>query len=167
LLLSQPLLAPAGCRLVRTDFDGTTLTLGIATTTPHASRPACGREPRRVHSRYTRTLAEEPVLGYRVRLRMTVCRFFCPGPPCPRRIFVEPLHGFAALHARTTARLARAHLALGLALGGEGGARLAEELAVPTSPDTLLRRVKRAEARATASPRCVGIDDWAWRKGQP
>jgi transposase len=43
---------------------------------------------------------------------------------------------------------------------------LAEKLAVPTSPDTLLRRVKRAEARPPVTPRFVGIDDWAWRKGQ-
>jgi transposase len=97
---------------------------------------------------------------------MTVRRFLCSGSQCPRRIFVEPLHGFAARYARTTTRLARTHLAIGSALGGEAGARLAEKLALPTSPDTLLRRVKRAEARATASPRCVGIDDWAWRKGQ-
>lgn len=166
MLLSQLLRAPVASRLVRTDFDGTTLTLGIATTTPHASCPACGQQTWRVHSRYTRKLAEEPAFGHRVRLRMTVRRFLCSGSQCPRRIFVEPLHGFAARYARTTTRLARTHLAIGSALGGEAGARLAEKLAVPTSPDTLLRRVKGAEARAPASPRCVGIDDWAWRKGQ-
>jgi transposase len=53
-----------------------------------------------------------------------------------------------------------------MALGGEAGARLAEKLAVPTRPDTLLRRVKRAETRSSQLPRFVGIDDWAWRKGQ-
>jgi transposase len=166
LLLSQLLRTPAGSCLVRTDFDGATLTLGIATTTPHASCPACGQQTWRVHSRYTRELAEEPILGHRVRLRMTVRRFFCLRPPCPRRIFVEPLYGFAARYARTTTRLARAHLAIGSALGGEAGARLAETLDAPTSPDTLLRRVKRAEARLPVTPRFVGIDDWAWRKGQ-
>src|SRR5512147_2123906 len=97
---------------------------------------------------------------------MMVRRFFCTGSGCPRRIFVEPLHGFAARHARTTARLAQTHLAIGLALGGEAGARLAEETAVPTSPDTLLRRVKQAGARSSGTPRLVGIDDWAWCKGQ-
>jgi transposase len=117
LLLSQLLRAPAGSRLVRSDFDGTTLTLGIATTHPNASCPACGLQTWRVHSRYTRTLAEEPVFGHQVRLEMTVRRFFCPGPPCPRRIFVEPLGGFATKYARTTTRLARTHLAIGLALG--------------------------------------------------
>ena len=166
MLLSQLLRAPAGSRLVLSDFDGTTLTLGIATTKPNASCPACGQETWRVHSRYTRSLAEEPVFGYQVRLLMAVRRFLCSGLRCPRRIFVEPLSGFAARHARTTDRLARTHLAIGLALGGEAGARLAAKLAVPTSPDTLLRRVKQAGPRSSGKPRLVGIDDWAWRKGQ-
>jgi len=96
---------------------------------------------------------------------MTVRRFLCPSSACPRRIFVEPLHGFAARYARTTTRLAQTHLAIGSALGGEAGARLAEKTAVPTSPDTLLRRVKQAGARLAGTPRLVGIDDWAWRKG--
>ena len=166
MLLSQLLRAPVGSRLVRTDFDGDTLTLGIATTNPNASCPVCGHETWRVHSRYTRCLAEEPVFGHQVRLRMTVRRFLCPGSGCPRRIFVEPLDGFAARHARTTTRLAQTHLAIGSALGGEAGARLAEKTAVPTSPDTLLRRVKQAGARPSGTPRFVGIDDWAWCKGQ-
>ena len=35
-----------------------------------------------------------------------------------------------------------------------------------TSPDTLLRRVKRLKNESAPPPRIVGIDDWAWRKGQ-
>jgi transposase len=158
--------APVGSRLVRTDFDGLTLTLGIATTHPGASCPGCGSESQRVHSRYTRHLAEEPAFGRRVRLQMNVRRFLCYNSGCPRQIFVEPLGGLAARHARTTTRLAQAHLAIGSALGGEAGARLAEKVAMPTSPDTLLRRVKQAGSRSSPSPRLVGIDDWAWCKGQ-
>ena len=96
MLLSQLLRAPIGSRLVRTDFDDDTLTLGIATTNPNASCSVCGHETWRVHSRYTRCLAEEPVFGRRVRLQMTVRRFLCNDLRCPRRIFVEPLNGFAA-----------------------------------------------------------------------
>jgi transposase len=166
LLLSQLLRAPIGSRLIRTDFDHDTLTLGIATTNPHASCPVCGHETWRVHSRYDRSLAEEPIFGHRVCLLMTVRRFFCSGSGCPRRIFTEPLDGFAAKHARTTRRLARTHLAIGSALGGEAGARLAGKIAVPTSPDTLLRRVKQAGAPSSGAPKFVGIDDWAWCKGQ-
>ena len=97
---------------------------------------------------------------------MTVRRFLCSDLGCPRRIFVEPLGGLAARHSRTTANLAQAHLAIGLALGGEAGPRLAEKTAMPTSPDTLLRRVKQDGARSSPSPRLLGIDDRAWCKGQ-
>lgn len=166
MLLSELLRAPIGSRLIRTDFDDDTLTLGIATTNPNASCPVCGHEAWRVHSRYDRHLAEEPIFGHRVCLLMTVRRFFCSGSGCPRRIFAEPLDGFAAKHARTTRRLAQTHLAIASALGGEAGARLAGKTAVPTSPDTLLRRVKRAGAQSSGTPRFVGIDDWAWCKGQ-
>jgi transposase len=166
LLLSQLLRAPIGSRLIRTDFDDDTLTLGIATTNPNASCPVCGHETWRVHSRYDRYLAEEPIFGRCVCLVMTVRRFFCSGLGCPRRIFTEPLDGFVAKHARTTIRLAQTQLAIGSALGGEAGARLAGKTAVPTSADTLLRRVKQAGAQSSATPKLVGIDDWAWCKGQ-
>ena len=39
-------------------------------------------------------------------------------------------------------------------------------MAMTTSPDTLLRRVKRLKNEPAGPPRVVGIDDWAWRKGQ-
>ena len=50
--------------------------------------------------------------------------------------------------------------------GARPEARLAEKIPMPTSPDTLLRRVKQAKVRPANIPRYVGIDDWAWRKGQ-
>jgi transposase len=44
------------------------------------------------------------------------------------------------------------------------GARLASELGIATSGDSLLRRLRRsARLLATRSPRVLGIDDWAWR----
>ncbi len=158
--------APAGSRLVRAVLDGHTLTVVLATTASTAPCPLCGSDARRVHSPYTRRLADLPGFGRAVRLQVTVRRFSCPEPACPRRIFAERLAGFAAPHARTTARLQQTHTAIGCALGGEAGARLTLSLAIATSADTLLRRVKELHDGSLPSPRFVGIDDWAWRKGQ-
>jgi transposase len=166
LLLTQLLRAPAGSRLVRAEFDGTTLTLGIATTQPSAACPLCGVPSWRAHSRYARRLAEVPVLGHPVRLLVTVRRFLCPDPQCPRQVFTETLDALAEKHARTTVGLAQTHRAIGAALGGEAGARLAARMAMATSPDTLLRRVKDVEEPRPNPLRFVGIDDWAWCKGQ-
>jgi hypothetical protein len=87
---------------------------------------------------------------------------------CPRRIFCEQLPDLLAKHAQSTTRLHATHRDIGLALGGEPGSRLATRLGMPTSPDTLLRRVKHGSPSNTAAPtpRIIGADDWAMRKGQ-
>jgi len=158
--------APEGSCLVRACLDVENLTVHLATTAPAAACPLCGYDTHRVHSRYTRRLEDLPCLGRCVRLQFAVRRFICPLLDCPRRIFVERLPGFAAPWARTTDRLGQAQADIGSSLGGEAGSRLATRLAMTTSPDTLPRRVKRLKNASAPSPRIVGIDDWAWRKGQ-
>jgi transposase len=68
--------------------------------------------------------------------------------------------------ARRTVRLREAQTSIGLALGGEPGSRLAGKLAMPVSGDTLLRLVRAAGAEPITPPRVLGVDDWAWRRGQ-
>jgi transposase len=166
-LLSLELLgAPEGSCLVRAYLDVQNLTVHLATTAATAACPRCGSDTRRVHSRYTRRLDDLPCLGRCVRLQLAVRRFVCPQSDCPRRIFTERLPGFAAPWARTTDRLRRTQTDIGSSLGGEAGVRLAARMAIATSPDTLLRRVKRLKNEPAGPPRVVGIDDWAWRKGQ-
>jgi transposase len=165
LFSSELLAAPVGSGPVRCVRDDDLVTIFIAMAVPTAPCPGCGNDARRVHSRYTRRLADLPCFGIPVRLELTVRRFRCSSPECPRRIFAERLPGFAGEHARTTDRLRRSHEAIGYALGGEAGSRLAVLVAMPTSPDTLLRRVKQLKDVPGPPPRVVGVDDWAWRKG--
>ncbi len=41
------------------------------------------------------------------------------------------------------------------------------QLGMPVSDDTLLRSVKRVQCDQPPGPlRVVGVDDWAWKKGQ-
>ena len=158
--------APEGSRLVRACLDVEQLTVHLAITAPTAACPVCGSDARRVRSRYTRRLDDLPCLGRRVRLQVAVRRFVCPQSDCPRRIFAERLPGFAAPRARTTDRLRQTQADIGSSLGGEAGSRLAARMGMTTSPDTLLRRVKRLKDEPAGPPRVVGIDDWAWRKGK-
>jgi transposase len=95
-----------------------------------------------------------------------VRRFLCCNPACARRTFADPLCQCAARSARRTARLAGVQCQLGLGLSGEAGARLAVRLAMPLSPDTLLRLVRGAERPPHPPLRVVGVDDWAWKRGQ-
>ena len=67
---------------------------------------------------------------------------------------------------RRTTRLAEAQRRIALSAGGESGARLASALAMPVSGDTLLRLIRAAPLPEVPTSRVVGIDDWAWRRGQ-
>ena len=157
-------LLPREAALTRLGSTVDKLTVVLASTAPSSACPLCDFDSSRVHSRYTRHLADLPCFGRAVQLHVTVRRFFCTEVQCPRLIFAERLPGFAAPHARTTALLRETHEAIGYALGGEPGSRLTVRLAIATSPDTLLRRVKQLEDESEPPPRFVGIDDWAWRK---
>jgi transposase len=129
--------------------------------------PACARSSRRVHSRYSRQLSDLPWEGIPVRIELRVRRFFCGAGQCDRRIFTERLPNTVKRYSRRTYRLSTALEQITLALGGSAGSRLAEQLGILASGSTLLRCLrKKARADAAASPRVVGIDDWAWRKGQ-
>jgi transposase len=155
-----------GLRLDDLALTSTLAVALIASTAPSAACPRCGASSDRVHSQYRRTVADLPCQDRPVALRLRVRRFRCVDPACPQAIFCERLPGLLDAHARATARLTDAHRAVGLALGGEAGARLAADLDMPTSPDTLLRRVKQTPDEPAPPPRYVGIDDWAFRKGQ-
>jgi transposase len=108
-----------------------------------------------------------------VRLDVHVRRFFCDVPGCKRRIFTERLPKTAASYARRTARAASALEAIGLALGGRAGARLAAALGLAGAPSEILSilsaihsTVDDCSDSSRAAPRVLGVDDWAWRKGQ-
>ena len=163
--LSDFLGAPEGSTIVHCAREAGSITISIALTSPTASCPLCSLEAHRVHSRYNRRIADLPCFGIPIQLHLVVRRFRCLRPECPRRIFTERLPGFIEPYARVTNRLRRSHKAMGYALGGEAGSRLAAFMAMSTSPDTLLRRVKEPKDTPEARPRVVGVDDWAWRKG--
>jgi transposase len=142
------------------------MTLQVTAIAPHAPCPLCHTPATRVHSRYHRALADVPWGAYAVRIQLQVRKWFCDMSTCPRRIFTERLPTVVAPWARRTLRLAHRLLAYGLALGGEAGARLAASLGLAPSPATLLRLVQAAAAPAPVTPRIIGVDEWAWRRGQ-
>lgn len=129
--------------------------------------PDCNAVSHRVHSRYGRTLADLPWQGRPVTLRVYARRFRCLNPACARQTFAERLAEVAPVAARRTERLGGVQRCLGLALGGEAGARLAHRLAMPTSADTLLRVARTVTCRdgPPPVPHVLGVDDWSWRRG--
>jgi transposase len=165
-LLASLLLFPPGLSLASIQATPTCLTVQVCCTHPLAACPLCGHVSERVHGRYERTVADVPCAGRRVTLALTVRKFVCRTPTCPRRIFTERLPDLVPTYARMTPRLKAALQAIGLAAGGEQGSRLAEKVGIQTTPPTLLRHVMTFSAPTAPPVRVLGVDDWSWKKGR-
>jgi len=128
--------------------------------------PRCGQSSARVHSAYQRRLADAPVGGHRVVIRLTVRRFFCANQDCPAVTFAEQIDGLTSRRARRTPPLARTLTGIALALAGRAGARLAALLGLVASRSGLLRLIMALPVPAPGLVRVLGVDDFAFRRGR-
>ncbi len=143
---------------------GTILIITACATSPTVVCPSCQHISRRVHSYYTRSPQDLPVSGHVVQLVLRVRRFRCLNAHCPRQTFAERLPDLP-VSARQTTRLGMLLDCIAIVLSGQAGSRLTEQLAMPVSADTLLRRAKKHDPTPRATPRVLGVDDFAFRRG--
>jgi len=123
-----------------------------------ATCPACGNASARVHCWYERQLADAPVAGRHVVIRLRARKFICQTRGCARRIFVEQLAGLTVRYGRRSRQLLGLLIAIAFALAGRAGARLARQAAIAVSPTTLLRLLRAAPEPRTATPTVLGVD---------
>ncbi|MFE6813541.1 ISL3 family transposase [Streptomyces sp. NPDC057675] len=114
---------------------------------------------------YLRFLADVPSAGRRVVLQLRVRRFRCGNTQCSRQTFVEQISGLTRSHGQRTERLRSILTEVGLALAGRAGARLAAVLSMSISRSTVLRLVEELPEPEVPTPRVVGVDEYATRKG--
>ena len=155
----------AGLRFEQVVLDGEAVKLHRAASGRRARCPLCRRRSGRVHSSYHRTVADLPLAGRRLILRLGVRRFRCDAGRCPRTIFAERFPKLVAAYGRRTLGQRGALETIAFALGGSAGARLATRLGSPISRATLLRVLRGADVPLRPAPRVLGIDDWAFRTG--
>ncbi len=146
--------------------DMPSITLVMSAIAPTAVCPTCSNDARRVHSRYRRTLADLAWADVPVHISLGVRRFFCDTANCARRIFTERLPTIVRPWARRTTRLANVQQQVGLIAGGAAGAILCTILACPVGIDGVLQLVRQCAPHQHPTPRVLGVDDWAMRKGQ-
>jgi transposase len=142
------------------------ITLLVHLETPEASCPLCGCSSSQVHSRYRRTLQDLPCAGKTLRLIVQVRRLLCRNTDCARKIFAERIPDLTTSYARRTTRFTNMLSALGLALGGKAGAQLGAKLGMPSSRMTILRILRQTVSSSEETPRILGVDEWAYRRGK-
>jgi len=132
----------------------------------HAVCPRCGQPSGRVHSTYGRRLADAPVGGRPVLIRLAVRRFFCGNPDCPAVTFAEQIDGLTLRRARRTPPLGRMLAGIALALAGRAGARLAAVRDMTAGRSSMLRLIMALPDPGPGPVKVLGVDDFAFRRGR-
>src|SRR5260370_42626540 len=88
--------APSFLQLVRLEADEQSLIAIVETTSSEALCPLCHCRSERIHSRYTRVVADLPWAGWAVRLKLHARRFFCRNQDYQGRRFTERLPSLMA-----------------------------------------------------------------------
>lgn len=141
----------------------TMLTITARALTKTGACPSCGEATSHIHSYDQRHPQDLPISGLQVQLILRVRRFRCLNSQCVRQTFAERLPELP-VSARQTSRLGTILESIAIVLSGQAGSRLVDQLAMPVSADTLLRRAKK-KALALPTPRVLGVDDFAFRRG--
>ncbi|MDF2273479.1 ISL3 family transposase [Streptomyces coacervatus] len=135
-------------------------------TARQATCPGCGCPSERIHGSYLRFPHDLPTAGKSVVVALRVRRFVCPEESCPRKTFAEQVPGLTRRFGRRTERLRSALVSVGLALAGRAGARITDVFGTSVSRNTLLRLIASLPDPRVATPRVVGVDEYAQRKGR-
>lgn len=156
----------SGLQVDKIEVESERVAISVASTKLKATCPYCQTESTRVNMQYSRKPADLPCAGQIVQLQMTVRCFFCDNAACEHRTFAERFPEVVAPYARRTDRLVAQQRQVAFEVSGEAGARLLAILAMPISPDTVLRLVRSTAEPEPVTPRILGVDDWAMKKGQ-
>lgn len=98
-------------------------------------------------------------------IALSVRRLFCDAPECDRVTFAEQIEGLTVRYGRRTPQLGDLLSAISVALAGRAGERLAARLPAPVSRTTLLRLAMALPDPPAGTPRVLGVDEFATRKG--
>src|SRR5215218_8803291 len=96
---------PTSIRLEKIIQHPSSLTLVVRAIRREAECPRCHRLSTRVHSYYTRKVADLPWHGVAVRLELRTRRFRCRNSLCTKRVFCERLPRVVPYYGRKTVRM--------------------------------------------------------------
>lgn len=165
-LISQLLENVKSFHLEQVDLSLQTVRVTLTSTQPNSTCPKCSTLSSSVHSHYTRTLTDLPWAKMAVSMVLNVRRFRCRNAQCPLNAFCERFKSNILPYKRKTSRFSQLIDWLGANIGANPSTRLLNILAMPTSASTVLRSVKSAPLTKLPNPRVIGVDDFAFKRGQ-
>ena len=150
--------------ITRTSSEKVLIT--ASSTNQSAICPYCQTPSLKRHSWYTRNPQALSCSCTSVQLVLHVQRYFCLGPDCVRKTFVERIPDTAHFYARRTRCLETVLQHIAFEMSAEATSRVCQRFNVQVSPDSVLRLIRRISFSQIKPVRVLGVDDWAFKRGQ-
>jgi len=128
--------------------------------------PYCQTLSEKRHSSYIRKPQALPCSNTPVQLVLSVQRYICQNPACDHTTFAERIPDTSGFYSRKTAHLDALLKVLAVEMSAETVARVCNKLNLQVSPDSALRTIRKTNVPQNPYVRVLGVDDWAFRKGQ-
>lgn len=158
---------PKSIKIIDRAVKENIIQLKLKSTTCEAACPACGKATSDYHSTYSRKIQDLPIFGRKVMLEVTAYRYYCNNDECTQIVFAEELEGFAGWYRRKTKRLEDLIITIAVNTSCEGCSRICKYMGIDVSGDSIIRLIlKYAERQDISCSEIIGIDDWAYKKGQ-
>ena len=151
-------------QLPNSDTEG--YTFELLSITQSARCVGCNTESSYGHGHQDRTVRDLPILGEKVTLLLAQKRYICGNKECRTDVFTER-NDFVNPYYYFTERCRQFMLKVATLTSCESASKILAYQGISVSGDTLLRMLKAAgEAHETLVSTKIGVDDWAYRKGQ-
>ena len=146
--------------------DDSLIKIVVRSILPTTNCPNCQQSSNSLKAHYLRSVSDLPWHGVKIKLLLKVRKFRCRNDLCSRKVFCERLPKIVAKYARRTVRLNEVISFLAFSLGGRGGAKGSQKLNISVGKDTLIRTIRRHSGFNLTGVKVLGVDDFAFRKGQ-
>lgn len=158
---------PESLRIIRIAEDEKSLIIYMKSQKHSHFCPGCGQEMRVYHATYVRSVQDLPIFQKNVTLKITAYDYFCTEEACDIKTFAEDYGQFIGRSGRMTGRLEDFIRMLALETNCEGAAAICNEMGIRVSGDTIIRMLRKLTDKPfTPCSDTIGIDDFAYRKGQ-
>jgi transposase len=158
---------PESLKIVSVMEEEECLILCLKSTKHSHCCPKCGQKMSAYHGTYERTVQDLPVFQKKVLLIITAYEYYCANKACEATTFSEDYEGFISRCGRMTSRLEDFILMLALETNCEGAAAICREMKIQVSGDTIIRMLRKLNhADLPVCGDTIGVDDFAYRKGQ-
>ena len=127
--------------------------------------PVCGQTSARQNSFHYRDVDDLPILGKPVKLQIAVRLYYCGNAECEVMLFNEYLRDFVNNRGQWTQRCEALIMAVALNMSCEGASRVCKQIGIQASGDTIIHMLLRNTKEVPYAGDSVGVDDWAYRKG--